>query len=530
MSTKPHFKITTSGEVKEMVGGAYEGASRTSQEIALWQPPSMSADRELSGDKIIIDSRARDLMRNDGYVAGAIDTHKDSIVGSQFTLNVKPKLDYLKRFNKAFDESWLIEFQEMVETEFTLWGESPDNWIDAQRVNSFTDLIRLGVGTSTFSGEILATAEWIKTGGRPMNTAIQMIDVDRLSNPNGVSDSPRLIAGVEKDRYGAATHHHIRTSHASDGMIGADAYKWKRIATRKPWGRRQVIHLYEQNRASQTRAVAPIVAALKEMKMTKKYKDVVLQNAVMNATFAATIESELPPAATYEQLGAGSESTAASDYMAQVAAYMGSSNNINIDGARIPHLWPGQKLHLQNASEPGGVGDNFEQSLLRHVAAPLGLSYEQFAKDFTQTNYSSARAAIGETGKHMKARKKMFADPFATIIYQLWFEEKLHSGGLLLPSGFKTKDFYQGLIKDALTGCTWIGASDAQIDPLKETKAALMRIQGGLSTYEIESAKLGNDFRDIFAQLEREQKIIEDKGIIIVSGINDPKEELPDAT
>ena len=68
-------------------------------------------------------------------------------------------------------------------------------------------------------------------------------------------------------------------------------------------------------------------------------------------------------------------------------------------------------------------------------------------------------------------------------------------------------------MKEAYCACTWIGASRGQIDELKETQAAILRIKSGLSTYEIESAKLGNDYREIFEQRAREEGIIKAKGL-----------------
>lgn len=489
----------------EAVGGAYEGASRTSREIALWQPASLSADRELGNDKPMMDSRSRDLMRNDGYILGAVNTHQDSIVGSQFLLTAKPNLRILSSQNKSFDEVWLQEATEQIEAKFTLWGESPEAYVDASRINTFTSLIRLGVGLSVYTGEILASAEWIRRVGNPFNTAIKMIDVDRLSNPNNAIDTATLSKGVEKDRYGAPIAYHIRESHPSEW--DRVAFRWKRVPTRKPWGRRQIIHIFEQNRVDQTRNVGNIVSALKEMKMTKRYQDVVLQNAVMNATFAATIESELPADATYSQLGMGQDTDFATTYMNQVAAYSGGANNIKIDNARIPHLWPGQKLKLQNPQSPSGMGEAFEQSLLRHVAASLGISYEQFARDYTKTNFASARASMNETYKHMQSRKKVYADRFASMIYQLWFEEAFNKGEIVLPVGVTSSFFYEGQNKDALTEAKWLGASRGQIDPLKETQAALLKIQGGLSTWEIEAGNLGHDYRDIISQRKRENEL-----------------------
>jgi capsid protein len=80
---------------------------------------------------------------------------------------------------------------------------------------------------------------------------------------------------------------------------------------------------------------------------------------------------------------------------------------------------------------------------------------------------------------------------------------------LPLPPGMTRDYFYLPLMKEAFSVADWIGASQGQIDEMKETQAALLRVKGGLSTYERESARLGTDFRKNFEQLAREQKLIE---------------------
>lgn len=497
---------------KQSAMGAYEGASRTSQEIALWTPASLSADRDLLPDKPMLDARAKEQIRNDGYAAGGVHIHQDSIVGGRFLLNSKPNLRILRSFNKAFDEQWAVEFQEEFEARFHLYAESSENWLDASRHNTFTELVRLAVGIDVYSGEVLATAEWLRDAGRPYHTAIQMVDVDRLSNPAGVPETKRIRGGIESNKFGAPTVFHIRMAHPSD-WDDHNAYWWKPVPIRKPWGRQQVIHLFEQRRPDQSRGVSDIVSVLKQMRMTRKYQDIVLQNAVVNATYAAIIESELPPDAAYPQLGEGGSSTWAQQYMAQIAAYAGGSKNLHIDGVKIPHLYPGTKLRMVNPGNPGGVGTNYEASLLRHIAASFGLSYEQFSRDYTKTNYSSARASMGETWKRMQARKRTVADKFASSISNLLLEELVNRGDVPLPAGVKPSFYYEGQNKDALGQCSWVGASRGQIDELKETQAAILRLNNNLSTLEEESSRLGKDFREVLTQRSREKRMIDELGL-----------------
>lgn len=498
-------------------GGGLEGASRTSREMARWQPVIISPDRQINPQKELMDARSRDITMNDGYLTGAANLHRDSIVGAQFRLNAQPDILVL-----GAEEAWAEEFQKIVESRFGLTAESPECWLDASGKSTLTGLVRLGVVGAMVTGEILSTAEWLRARNRPCSTAVQLISPSRLSNPDNKADEMNLRRGVVTDFYGAALGHWIRTTHPGEFYSTSSSPTWKYVPATKPWGRRQVIHIFEAMQPGQSRGISDMVSALKDMRMTKKFKEVTLQNAVVNASFAAAVESELPSDVVFSALGGGGQKNGMGDvlssFMAALAAYVGESNNISIDGTKIPHLFPGTKLKLTPMGTPGGVGTEFEESLLRHIAAALGLSYEQFSRDYTKTNYSSARASMGETFKYMQSRKKVFADRFASAIYRLWLEEEMNAGRIPLPPGMTVADYYSDPLKrEALSACDWIGASRGQIDEMKETQAALTRIDGGLSTYEIECARLGTDFRKVFSQRAREEKMKTDAGLVFSS-------------
>lgn len=489
------------------IGGGLEGAERTSRETFTWRPPIISPDRQINPIKDEADARSRDVVQNDGYATGAVHTHKDSIVGAQYRLNAQPDYDVL-----GTDESWAEEFQTVVEGRFNLMADSQENWFDARRKLNLTELVRLAVGGFVVTGEVLATVEWVRQAGRPFSTAVQMVSPTRLSNPDGRADDRFLRRGVRTNVFGEAIGYYIQVMHPNDFWIDPSSMQWRYVEARKPWGRRQVIHIMDPLQPDQTRGVSDMVSVLKEMRMGKRFKDVTLQNAVVNATYAAAIESELPSEVVFASMGAGSAGFAnvLGEYVTALQAYAGGSSNIAIDGVKMPHLFPGTKLSLKPMGTPGGVGTDFEVSLMRHIAAALGMSYEEFSRDYTKTNYSSARASMSQTWKYMQGRKKTVADKFAWMIYCLWFEEELNAGNVPLPPGFTIDTFYSDPVKrEALLSADWIGASRGQIDELKETQAAVMRIKSGLSTYEIESARLGHDFRKLFKQRSRENRLAE---------------------
>lgn len=499
---------------KELAMGAFDGASTMDAELFSWEPSLRSADGELLADKLELDGRSKDSMRNDAYVQNGAEIQKDSIVGSLYLLNSKPATKVLD-----LDDVWEQEFQEEVEAKFTLAAESPNNYFDAAGKLSFTEMIRLAIGIASYSGEYLASAEWMRDAGRPFKTAIQMIDLDRLCNPNYQMDDQFMRRGIEINRYGRPIAAHVLRAYPTDNVTNGDNFEWKRVPFRKPWGRLQMIHKLDPWRPDQSRGFSKMVAALKEMRMTKKFRDIVLQSAVLQATYAATIESDLPSEAVFSALGAGrgdknGTSDWAKGYMEDIARYAGRSRSLHVNNVKIPHLWPGTKLHLQSAGTPGGVGSTFEESMLRYISTALNVSYEQLSHDYSKVNYSSARAGANETHKHMLVRKRIFADYMANSIFRLWLEEMLNAGEITsMPRN--PPSWYEGMNMDAYCQCEWIGAGRGQIDELKETQAAVLRIKNNLSTFEIEMARLGQDWRKVMKQRGRENTMMKTEGLVM---------------
>lgn len=501
--------------------GGFTGASTTANKLSSWVPALRSADSDLLPGKDMIDARAVDMVNNDAYIQNGVRTQLDSIIGSRFRLLARPKADAL-----GLDKVWQREFRTYVEDRFEAWANSPENYVDATRRNNFTEMCRLATCVGITVGEILAVAEWDKNKNsyEPYYTNIRLVDSARLSDPDDRPSTDRLMRkGILLNKRGIAVRYFIRGAMRNDYLPGVmdEKYYWQEFNSRTSFGRKIIIHHYEQRRIDQSRGISELVTVLKESKMLSTYQELVLQNAALNASIAATIESELPPAEAYQSLTGQNPSTAdlAMNFMDQVSSYSGSAKNLTIDGVIVPHLWPNTKLRLQNAGQPGGVGTSYEESMLRKIAAAFDLSYEELSRDFTKTNYSSARAAMGQSYKSAQTKKQLFANRFATDVYRLWFEEELNSGEMfragVLPRN--APNYYEGLNREFYTNCEFLGAARGQIDELKETNSAIARINNSLSTHEIECARLGHDYREVFRQKAAEKELAEELGIQILA-------------
>ena len=292
-------------------------------------------------------------------------------------------------------------------------------------------------------------------------------------------------------------------------------YKWSRIRAENSIGRPQVFHILEQQRPGQGRGVSQMVSAMKEMRVLKRFRDLELQKAALHASFFASIESELPTQVLFEAMGGkSSEDTQklfeqyGTGYLAAISEYAADGSSFQVDGVRIPHFFPGTKLQFNTASSPDGVGSEFESSLLRYIAANLDVSYEELSRDYQKSSYSSARAGMLQTWKASQSRKRMVADRAANFLLRNWFEEALNQGRFETMNTRRLPNFYEN--ESAYLRCSWIGGIRGQIDEEKETKAAVLRIRAGLSTWEDELARHGKDWREVFAQRKREQEMLDD--------------------
>lgn len=488
--------------------GAIEGAKTFTRELASWSPDPRPIDYAGEETREIVGSRARDLTLNDPYVASAINGHKDAIVGHQYRLNAQPVAAVL-----GAPDGWEEEFQVWAELRFNLLAQSSKAWFDAGRRMTLVDMVRLSIGTFVLRGEVAASAEWLPRVGRPFSSAVQMFAASRISNPNQVPDRRDLRGGVALGPYGEPITYFVRQAQQYDPLALDRSYQWTSVPAYKPWGRPQMLHLFEPIEPEQNRGVAAIVAALKGTRIAQRYTDVQLQNMVANAMYAAVIESDLTPEMVMSMMGgeAGGAGGAIDAYAANVLQFAKDQRAVAIDGIKIPHLYPGTKLHMQPAAKLDETG--FEDRLYRRLAAGFGMSAESFTGDFTKTNYSSARASFMLEERRMRSKKRMAADRLANFVYELWLEEMWSSGECPRWAGAPADLFWQSGMREAFLAAEWIGSSRGQIDEGKETDAALARMDAGISTLEQECGRLGQDYRYVIRQRAREKKMLADAGL-----------------
>ncbi|WP_392563212.1 phage portal protein (plasmid) [Orbus sturtevantii] len=505
-------------------GTPYDAADRHSDQMANWRPYSLSPDLEINNSRSVISARIKDLVRNDGWASGGITRILDNTVGATFRPILKPDYRSLRLLTgiKGFDIQWADEYKKTIEAHYRRWALDTRRFCDVQRKLTLPQIFRLAFRHKLIDGDGIALLHYrldkINDHDAYYATAIQIIDPDRLSNPDNMFDNEKYRGGVEINNDGAHVAYHIRKAHESDWFSMPDAMSWQRIPRETKWGRPIIIHDFDMDRTDQHRGTGIFTPILQRMKMLTKYDQSELESSILNAVFSAYIESPYDQTLVEEAMGE------ISTYQKERAEFHNDRRISLSSGAKMPILFPGEKITSVNAARPVSNFRDFESTVLRNCASAMGLSSQQLSQDWSDVNYSSARAALIEVWKTLSRRRSDFATGFAQPILSAFVEE-LHENGLLpLPNG--APHFAHN--RNAYSRAQWMGPGKGWVDPVKEKQGAILGMQNGLSTLEIEVAEnVGEDYLELLDQIQLEKEAFESRGLTPphIMGINIGKDD-----
>jgi lambda family phage portal protein len=503
---------------------AHVAASLDDARLASWVPSPGSADSDLLPEIPRIASRARDLARNHPIGAGVRQTLNDNIIGSQLRLSSQPKYRML-----GWDKDQASTWANATEDQFSTWAETTE--CDAARTQTLLGLTLQALSGAMINGDALALVMWLPRKDGQWSTRLQAIEADRLATPPWLVNDKSVRGGVKVDEYGAPIGYWIMKHHPGDPlgqMLVADQSRWTFVPAFTPWGRRRVIHLFDKERSGQNRGKSIFAAVMREFKMAGEYLGSELHAAVANALIAAFLESDLDPQSVAELFG--TDANEATSYWKSVSEKW---NRKKMESGLIFSLPIGTKLSSHNTARPNIAFEGFMESVMRHMAAGLNLPYELVLKDFSKTNYSSARAALLEAWRYFLSRRRWIKEHWLDHIYEAWMEEAVNLERIDAPKYYENRFAY--------SRCRWVFSGRGWVDPVKEANAAKIRMDTGLSTMELECAEQGLDWEEVLEQRAREKARMDDLGLAFADPVaavpvvepdadeKDDKEEQPNA-
>ena len=433
--------------------------------------------------------RAESLAANDGHAAGAVDALALNVVGT----GMQPQ-SYPDHIALGISEDQAEAFAESMESAWRLWCEEAD----ATGRGCFEDLQYQAARSLFVTGEMLHLPVWREEPGRVFGHALQALHPARLRTPVDRRHDAGIRNGVVIGNYGEPVAYWIANPRPGFPLESLDASHFRLIPRRVAhrWG---CFHCFHALMPEQARGVSILSPAMKQFRDLADYVDYELVGAMIAASFTVFLE-------------------APADVMAGAASFDGSPQGgapayLPLQPGTMTVGQPGHKPHIIAGNRPGPTFDSFYERILRAAAASTGQPYEMVAKDFSRTNYSSARAALLEVWKLHTLYQDWMVRCYLRPNWLMVMEEAWLRGLLRIPEG--APSFWASpAVMRAWGRCIWTRPPRGQVDPVKERQADDLALASLTETRTGICYARGLDFPTLARQRQREERLLRDLGLV----------------
>lgn len=468
-----------------VTGGGYKGGRRDRRATRNYRPHGGSADTDISDALPDLRSRSRDLGRNDMIGGGAIATNTTNVIG--VGLRVLPAIDRdVLQLTEEDAEAW----EAAAAREFDLWSKHSD----ATGVQCFEEQQQLAFRSVLEFGDILALRRYRDREPTVYKSRIQLVEADRLSNPNRIANRDDLVDGIRLTRDGSHLGYYVADRHPGD--VNRKATTWRYIPKATRDGMPIVYHIFERLRPDQTRGVPYLAPVIEGLKQFGDFTEAEITAAVIASYFTVFVTT---PEGDPDASGLPESDDATSD-----------DREVDLAPGAVVSLGEGERTEFASPTRPNTAFNAFAEAFLSHVAVALELPYELLVKRFT-ASYSASRAALEMAHATFIKRRAWFAKRFCQPAYEMVIAEAVLKGRLTAPGFF---DPARPEIRQAYCQADWIGPARAYLDPLKEAKADQVDIQTRVKTRaEVIAERTGGTFPRKHAQLVKEHRLAERDGL-----------------
>lgn len=463
--------------------------------ISNYRPRRVYSQAGESAERILTQDRAQDLYANDFGARSAVDSIATNAVGTG--LMPQPRFP-LKRL--GITEEQAFDVKEQMEWNWAEWCEQAH----VSGTMHFEDIQFSGLSSVLRMGELLhlpVRQDPAPKNARTYSLALQTLTPRRLVTPADKIADPSVRDGVHVNEYGKPLGYWIAaptpsafgsgawTSHAA--LSSRDfRYSPARIAHRPG-----AFHIFRHTEEEQVRGVSSLSTAVKLFRNMTDAIDYELLAQVLAASFPVFIGQEEGrpglPSVVMEQYNLADPATGERE----------RSFYQEVEAGQFIYGAKGEKPYILESKRPSANFMAFVELILRAQGASMGIPYEVLLKDFSKTNYSSARAALNEAWKVFQMYRSWFARLYCQPLWNMVQEEAYLRGRLILPSS--APGFYQA--RFMWCNAYWYGPSRGYVDPVKEIQANLLAIDNRLMPRTEHWAQQGGDFWEGMDQIEAEE-------------------------
>lgn len=476
----------------------------------MFMPWSISPKHEIELVREKAARAASHAERTSTQLTTGREKHADMVVGNGLMVRPTPDWDLLPMFTKA----QRIEYSNACRAHFNDWGYSKSLTQDAEGHYNFGGLMWLAYHNKTGPegetvGAVLQDEDRMIRKGARWSTYVNVIHPSRVQTPpllSGNEIDMGIFKGRQLDSDGAWEGLYILRRHPSDAGMSYDDYDFiPRFAAN---GRIQAWHDFHKTMGGAQRGLTPLITAISRVLQVDKAYDGVVGSIVLNSLFATWVKSGGDPATVAERL-APDPRTGLSSFDKRAAFYKAA--RIRFGNMRVPVLPDGDEMKMESSNRAAQDPTMAFNLFLREFAASTGTTFGQLANNWSDANYSAARAEFEDVWRSILRKRGRF-ELIPSICYSSVIEEAIMlRNRIKLPPGAPPFEEF----RDAYTRCAWMGPGKIQIDPEKEANAnevGLRTMQTNLD--EIWAAR-GQFYYDGLVQYALEQEEVGDLNIVV---------------
>lgn len=421
--------------------------------------------------------RAAHYALNNPHGARMVQSLADNVVGA----GIKPK---------ARSDSPIINAA--LHRAFDFWTDEAD-WAGQ---GDFYAMQRAAMVDLVIHGEALLM--WrVSASGFPQLQRLHPEQLDR-SITRVVSDDTRIIQGVEfHSSTGRPVAYWIRPSAPGDALAGMAAPPARIPAS-------SIIHIFRPLLPGQGRGLsllAPILLAGHEI---DQLLDALLVRAKVSALHTGFVYN----------------ADASSPYSGQ---QQGDVLTVGMEPGGLVNLPANKRIEFSEPPDSGNAPE-LAVSILRTMAAGIGLTYEQLTGDYSRVNYSSARAATLEFRRFCEAiQHHVMVFQFCRRVWTEFLRWQVLTGAVPAAA---FADPARGL-----QSAKWLPPKFPWVDPLKDANAAILEMDANLRSRSEVIAERGYDAEEVDAEIAADQARAERLGIgpKAPAAPETPRDENPEA-
>jgi len=442
----------------------WRGASRTLRSMQNWLARIGSPTSDLSStEQRTLRARSRDAFRNYPIARAALLRPRTAIVGTG--LVCRPSVDY-EKLGITPEQAEIYNSQ--LRAGWERWAEDPLE-CDIEGTHDIYGLQALALLSSMASGDAFAFTPYeLRTGG-VSELKVQLLEADRISNPNESLDTPTRIDGIQLDGV-RPVGVWLRNTHPGD-RINVYPTRWEYVPMfGAETGRRRVLQIWnDKERPGQVRGAPFLAPILEPLKQLERFSGAELMAAVISAMLTVFIQRK---------------SDETDDSGNPIAAVAGADEGtLALGNGAIVDLAPGEEANPVNPARPNANFDPFFGSIVKQIGAALEIPLDVLMLQFS-SSYSAARAAMLEAWRMFLCRRQMLVQQFCQPLYCLNLDEEVASGRLTLPG------YADPIRRRAWQRALWVGPARGSMDEQKEATAAKTRIDAGISNEAMETAAM----------------------------------------